>query len=67
MYALLTGCLPFTGRDSKEIIINILGCNYSLRNQFFETISNQAKDLISRLLVKNVDIRLTAEQAFNHP
>jgi serine/threonine protein kinase len=33
----------------------------------WQQISDEAKDLISKLLERQADMRFTAEEAFNHP
>lgn len=51
LYILLCGKVPFPGDSNKEII---------------ENVSEEAKDLIKCLLVKDVNRRYSSEQAFNH-
>ena len=46
MYVLLTKKPPFNGEYENEIISNIEKCNYDLESPPFDTISNNAKDLI---------------------
>jgi calcium-dependent protein kinase len=38
-----------------------------LKSEVWNSVSDDAKDLISKLLQRSADIRLTAEEAFNHP
>lgn len=66
MYMLLTGSPPFNGNNSKEILMSVYNSSYSFRHPTFRLISDSAKDLISKLLVKDVNRRFSAEQAFNH-
>lgn len=67
LYMMLSGSPPFTGRNNQEIITKVYSGNYSLRTKAFAKISQMAKDLISRLLVKDPSLRLSAKEAYNHP
>lgn len=67
MYIMLSGKPPFTGKDNNEILHNVLHTQFDFKTPVWEQISEQAKDLISKLLCRNADERLTAEEAFNHP
>lgn len=67
MYVLLKGRFPFSGANSQELFSNIRKAEYDLTVPPFNRISNEAKDLIRHLLLKNPDNRLTAEEALNHP
>ena len=40
---------------------------YHFNHEPFYKVSKEAKDLISKLLVKDVEKRYTAEDAYNHP
>lgn len=53
MYVLLSGTLPFPGESSNEIFKNVLMGKYKLGGAKWESISNEAKDLISKLIVKD--------------
>lgn len=67
MYIMLSGKPPFGGRSNKEIIDNVLKGSYSFNSSVWTGISKLAKDLISKLLDRQADMRLTAEEAYNHP
>jgi serine/threonine protein kinase len=69
MYAALSGTFPFSVSKREEmrtlIVSGLPGC---LNNwEIAETASDLAKDLISRMLVKDVDERLSADEALQHP
>lgn len=66
LYILLCGKVPFPGESNKEIIENVLKADYHFRHEPFRFVSNAAKDLISNLLVLDVEKRFSAEQAYNH-
>lgn len=67
MYMLLSGTPPFKGKDNNEILMNVYSGSFTFRPRAFKTISNNAKDLIVRLLTKDPLHRITAQQAFMHP
>ncbi len=49
----LSGLSPFLGEDDNETLNNILACQWSFEEAEFADISEEAKDFISRLLVKS--------------
>ena len=63
---MLSGKVPFPGESNKEIIENVLKADYHFDYDAFKSVSDQAKDLISHLLVKDVNKRFSADDAFNH-
>lgn len=67
LFIMLSGKPPFGGKSNKEIIDNVLNGQYSFSNPVWENISDTAKDLIAKLLERQADMRLTAEDAYNHP
>lgn len=44
---------PFLGEDDNETLNNILACQWSFEEAEFADISEEAKDFITRLLVKS--------------
>lgn len=60
LYIMLSGKPPFGGKTNKEIIDNVLRGELQFTNPVWENISDQAKDLISQLLNRQADERLTA-------
>ena len=67
MYIMLSGKPPFPGKDNSEILNNVLHGKFDFKAPVWEVISDSAKDLISKLLVRSADERLTAEEAYSHP
>ena len=63
---MLSGKVPFPGESNKEIIENVMRGEYHFEHDAFDNVSAEAKDLISRLLVKDVMKRATAKEAYNH-
>ncbi|CAG9320046.1 unnamed protein product [Blepharisma stoltei] len=68
MYMLLTGNLPFQGVSDNEIISNILSCSYPNEgNPEWDSLSEDARDLIAKLLNPNFEERISACDALDHP
>jgi len=65
-YVLLSGLSPFMGDNDFETYTNIQKVAYDFDDESFNDISNEAKDFISKLLVKDKDKRLTASQCLDH-
>jgi calcium-dependent protein kinase len=67
LYILLTGEPPFGGNTDEEIMNKILIGNYNMNKEHINRRSNEVKDLMRGLLVKNPSSRISAEEALNHP
>jgi calcium/calmodulin-dependent protein kinase I len=65
-YILLSGKVPFPGRNELEIISNVVKGEFHFNHEAFKTVSAECKDLICHLLVKDVNKRFSAEEAYNH-
>ncbi|KAM9364137.1 uncharacterized protein mylk4b [Pholidichthys leucotaenia] len=66
-YMLLSGLSPFLGDDDNETLNNILACQWNFEEEEFKDISEQAKDFITRLLVKSKSWRMSAAESLKHP
>jgi calcium-dependent protein kinase len=66
MYFLLSGEFPFTGETEEEVFVNVLKGRFTFSSPIWDTISDQAKHLISGLLTTNPVRRLSAKQALEH-
>ena len=66
LYIMLCGSPPFNGSDD-QIIANVKRGNWEFRGHNWADISPEAKDLVSKLMTKNVNERLTAVGALAHP
>jgi serine/threonine protein kinase len=66
LYILLSGKVPFPGRNELEIITNVVKGEFHFNHEAFKNVSDDCKDLICRLLVKDVNKRYSAEEACNH-
>ncbi|OMJ94762.1 hypothetical protein SteCoe_1941 [Stentor coeruleus] len=67
MVLMLTGTHPFSGNCTPEIYKSILNDELNVNSHEFKHISAQGVDLIQKLLVKNPELRFSAEQALTHP
>ena len=67
LYMTLAGCAPFDGKDDHEIIKSIKIGKYNKNDERFSKHSPEVKDLLSKLLERNIDKRLSAKEALNHP
>lgn len=63
----LSGLSPFLGDDDNETLNNILACQWNFEEEEFADISDEAKDFISRLLVKSKSWRMSAAESLRHP
>jgi len=66
LYLMLAGSPPFDGHTGREVLKLVRAGEYTLDGGIWDTISDEAKDLISNMLT-TADKRLTAQEAFNHP
>mmetsp|Transcript_3870 Transcript_3870/g.6079 ORF Transcript_3870/g.6079 Transcript_3870/m.6079 type:complete len:521 (-) Transcript_3870:363-1925(-) len=66
IFLLLSGNLPFMGRSQKELFRKIVSGKYEFDEEDWCDVSNDAKDLVQKLLVLDPDERLTSSQALKH-
>ncbi|XP_054645271.1 myosin light chain kinase family member 4 isoform X2 [Dunckerocampus dactyliophorus] len=66
-YMLLSGLSPFLGDDDNETLNNILACQWNFEEEEFTDVSDEAKDFITRLLVKSKSWRMSAAESLRHP
>ena len=67
MYILLSARPPFGGEDDNDIMERVAIGEYDLESPPFDKLSKNALDLIKKLLTMDVNERINAEQALNHP
>ncbi|XP_053820460.1 ribosomal protein S6 kinase alpha-1 isoform X3 [Vidua chalybeata] len=70
LYTMLAGCTPFANGPSdtpEEILTRIGGGKFSISGGNWDTISDMAKDLVSKMLHVDPHQRLTAKQVLQHP
>ena len=66
LYIILSGDPPFNASSDNLIYAKIKKIDYSFPNDKWKHISKEAKDLISKMLIKE-DSRLSASQVLEHP
>ena len=66
MYYLLSGYFPFEGETEEEIKSKIYESKYNFDEKYFNNISEEGKDLISKCLKNEPKQRITIEEALNH-
>ncbi|XP_022448668.1 myosin light chain kinase 2, skeletal/cardiac muscle [Delphinapterus leucas] len=66
-YMLLSGLSPFLGDDDTETLNNVLSGNWYFDEETFEAVSDEAKDFVSNLIVKDQRARMNAAQCLAHP
>lgn len=67
MYVCLAGRLPFPGHTTEEIFNNVLKKDLRIyQDPKLNHLSQEAKDLLHRLLRRDPNERLTAKQALEH-
>lgn len=67
LYIMLAGIPPFYGESATEIFEAVLRCNLRFPTRLFHSVSPAAKDLLRKMLCKDVSRRFSAEQVLRHP
>ncbi|KAI9311521.1 kinase-like domain-containing protein [Dichotomocladium elegans] len=67
MFTLLSGYTPFWGEDQASLFECIISGKYEYDEEYWQDISDSAKNLIDRLLTYKPAERITAEEALKHP
>ena len=63
MFYLLSGNKPFSGNTEEEIYKAIKSNDLKFKDKIWDNISNEAKNLIKSMLVKNKKERININQA----
>ena len=66
MFLMLSGKLPFQGNTPAEVFAKLKYSELSFSMPEFDKITDLAKDLIRKLLNKDIKERITCAQALNH-
>ena len=66
-FLLLADEKPFKGKDKQDVMQNIKKVKYNFKAHKWDSISQDAKDFVSSLLVYDADDRPTANEALQHP
>ena len=70
LYKMITGKYPFnsnSNNDREVLLKNIKKSDYNTKNLDESECSEEVKDLISKLLVKDYNKRLSSEECIQHP
>ncbi|XWS42567.1 hypothetical protein CRYUN_Cryun16bG0025400 [Craigia yunnanensis] len=67
LYVLLAGVPPFYGETVEEIFEAVLRGNLRFPTRNFKSFSAEAKDLLRKMLCRDVSRRWSAEQVMRHP
>jgi serine/threonine protein kinase len=67
LYILLSGVPPFHSRSNRDILEKSAKGQYSLEGDEWDSISSDAKDLISKMLTFDPSCRITADEILQHP
>ncbi|XP_012945119.1 myosin light chain kinase 3 [Aplysia californica] len=65
-YVLLSGLSPFMGESEQETLSNVTFATWDFSAEEFNSISNEAKDFISKLLLKDPRKRMSASSCLDH-
>ncbi|CAH1128507.1 unnamed protein product [Ceutorhynchus assimilis] len=65
-YVLLSGLSPFMGHTDVETMANVTISKYDFDDEAFQNISENAKDFIRKLLIKDLSLRMSAEDCLQH-
>ncbi|OII73875.1 calcium-dependent protein kinase [Cryptosporidium ubiquitum] len=67
LHLLLMGTVPFPGANDADTISQVLNKQLCFEDSNYNILSSLAKDLLSKLLNRNVEERLDAKRALQHP
>jgi len=67
MYVLLCGFPPFNAENDNAILNKVSKAEYSFSSPEWDCVSDQARNLVGRLLEPNPDLRISAEEALSDP
>lgn len=67
LYIMLGGAPPFYGETVEETFDAVLRGNLRFPSRVFRSVSPQAKDLIRKMLCKDVSRRFSADDVLRHP
>lgn len=65
MYIMLSGIPPFYGESAEDIFEAVVRANLRFPAKLFRPVSSAAKDLMRKLICRDVSKRLSAEQALS--
>ncbi|KAE9451226.1 hypothetical protein C3L33_16861, partial [Rhododendron williamsianum] len=66
LYVMLSGFVPFYGETAGETFEKVVRGNLRFPMRVFRAVSGEAKDLLRKMICKDVCRRLSAEQVLSH-
>jgi len=66
-YILLSGRPVFKGADVEAVLEANKNCKLEFPDKYWDTITDEAKDLVAKLLAQDPKARISASEALNHP
>ena len=67
MYIILCGYPPFGGQSDEIILKRVFSGQFSFPSPEWDVISSEAKDLITKMLTFDPNLRISAQEALAHP
>jgi serine/threonine protein kinase len=67
LYILLCGRPPFNSKSNREVLERTARGQYSMVGAEWDEVSEEAKDLVRKMLMVNPDDRFSCEQILQHP
>lgn len=67
LYVILSGCSPFCADEEEQLLKQVAQAKYEFFENEWKGVSEEAKNLISCLLVVDPEKRMTMAQLFEHP
>ncbi|PPD75177.1 hypothetical protein GOBAR_DD27891 [Gossypium barbadense] len=67
LYVMLAGVPPFYGETADEIFEAVLRGNLRFPSRIFRSVSAEVKDLLRKMICRDVSRRWSAEQVLRHP
>ena len=67
LFLLLVGYPPFWQNDDRKLMLLIVEGCYNMTARYWDPVSDDATDLVKRMLVVHPHKRVTAFKALNHP
>ncbi|KAL7185027.1 hypothetical protein ACSBR2_027049 [Camellia fascicularis] len=67
LYIMLAGVPPFYGDNVEETFEAVMRGNLRFPTRIFRSVSPEAKDLLRKMICKDVSRRFSAEQVLRHP